>query len=163
MKKIWIGLLIFCSTLQAESIGGMWKIVDQKTGMPRCVVAIYEYQDKYYGRIIGTFNREGVMDETLYAPQDRAAGVIGNPFYCGLDLIWDLKKGSKCKGKIVDPKKGNIYNAELWVEEGNLIVRGKVLCFGKNQTWLPATSEDFPSNFKQPDVAQFVPVIPQVE
>ena len=164
MNKNWlIGILIFCSTLRADNIQGFWKTIDEKTGQPQCIVAIYEYQNKYYGRIIGTYNKQGEMNETLDAPQDRAPGVVGKPFYCGLDLIWDLKKGSKCKGKIVDPKKGNIYRAELWVKDGNLIVRGKLLCFGRNQTWLPASNEDFPSTFKQPDVTQFVPVIPQVD
>jgi len=103
------------------------------------------------------------MDETIEAPQDRAPGVIGKPFYCGLDLIWDLKKGKHCKGKIIDPKKGNIYRAELWVEDGNLIVRGKLLCFGRNQTWVPAATEDLPPHFKLPDVTKFVPVIPEVD
>jgi uncharacterized protein (DUF2147 family) len=103
------------------------------------------------------------MDDTIDAPQDRAPGVIGKPFYCGLDLIWDLKKGKHCKGKIIDPKKGNIYRAELWVEDGNLIVRGKLLCFGRNQTWVPAATEDLPPNFKLPDVTKFVPVIPEVD
>jgi len=158
-----IYLLLCCSSLCGESILGFWKSIDEKTGKPGCLVAIYEYRDKYYGRIVGTYNKEGVMEETIDAPQDRAPGVVGRPFYCGLDFIYDLKKGSHCKGKIVDPQKGNVYRAELWVEDGNLIVRGKMLCFGRNQTWLPATQEDFPSFSKKPDVSQFVPVIPEVD
>ena len=165
MSKSWLCLigLLLISTLRAESIQGFWKSIDEKTGKPQCLVAIYEYHNKYYGRIIGTYNKHGVMNETIDAPEDRAPGIVGHPFYCGLDLIWDLEKGRKCKGKIVDPKKGNIYRAELWVEEGNLIVRGKLLCFGRNQTWLPATSADFPATFKQPDVNEFIPVIPKVD
>jgi len=166
MKKICLSLICmvaFCSGLIAQDILGFWKTIDEKSGKPQCVVAIYEYENKYYGRIVGTFDKKGVMNETLEAPKDRAPGVIGKPFYCGLDLIWNLKKGSKCKGKIVDPKKGNIYRAEVWVEDGNLIVRGKLLCFGRNQTWLPASDEDFPSTFKKPDVTKFVPVIPEVD
>ena len=147
----------------AQDILGFWKTIHEKTGKPQCIVAIYEYQDKYYGRIVSTYDENGVMKETINAPQERAVGIIGKPFYCGLDLIWNLKKGSKCKGKIVDPKKGNIYRAELWVEEGNLIVRGKLLCFGRNQTWVPALDSDFPANFKKPDVTKFVPVIPEVD
>jgi uncharacterized protein (DUF2147 family) len=163
MKKILICMLTFFSGLLAQDIQGFWKTIDEKSGKPQCVVAVYEYENKYYGRIVGTFNDKGVMDETLDAPSDRAPGLVGKPFYCGLDLIWNLKKGSKCKGKIVDPKKGNIYRAEVWVEDGNLIVRGKLLCFGRNQTWLPASDADFPSTFKKPDVTKFVPVIPEVD
>ena len=157
---IFVCLFAYCS---AQDITGFWKSIDEKTGMPRCMVAIYEFEDNYYGRIVGTFDKNGEMNETLDAPEDRAPRVIGNPYYCGLDLIWGLGKRDKSyKGKIVDPQKGNIYRAELWVKDGNLIVRGKLLCFGRNQTWLPAENEDFPENF-QPDVSKFVPVIPEVD
>ncbi len=167
MKKFCLSLicmLVFCSGLIAEEIQGFWKTINEKTGKPQCIVAIYEYENKYYGRIVGTYNEDGTkMKETIDAPEERAPGVIGQPFYCGLDLIWGLKKGSTCKGKIVDPEKGNIYRAELWVKKGKLVVQGKYLCFWKNQTWLPATNEDFPSDFKRPDVTKFVPVIPKVD
>lgn len=147
----------------AADIDGYWKSINETTGKPQCVVAVYEYEDLHYGRIIGTYDPNGVMTETIYNPKGRAPGILGNPFYCGMDLIWALDDaGSKFKGKIVDPEKGNIYNAELWVDGENLIVRGKLLMFGRSQKWLPVSLSEFPKGFKLPDVKKWVPVVPEV-
>jgi uncharacterized protein (DUF2147 family) len=145
-----------------DGIGGLWKSIDEKTGKPQCVVAIYNYQGVYYGRIIGTYDDAGRMKETIYNPQGRAPGVVGSPFYCGLDFIWGLKNEGDAKyaGRIMDPEKGSVYHAELWVQNGNLIVRGELLFFGRNQTWLPALKTDFPKGFKFPDTSKFTPTIP---
>jgi uncharacterized protein (DUF2147 family) len=164
MKKRFIAaLLTITSTLLATGdITGFWKSIDENTGNPRCVVAVYEYEGLCYGRIIGTFDDEGKMKETIYKPVERAPGLNGNPYYCGLDLIWYLQdNGNRYEGKIADPEKGKIYNAELWTEGDNLIVRGKLLFFGRSQTWLPAEAADFPKGFKMPKTEEFVPVIPQ--
>lgn len=164
MVKIILALFSFCALFAADGISGYWKSVDEKTGQAQCVVVVYPYKDKYYGRIIGTFDDKGKMTESIYSPKDRAPGVIGNPFYCGLDLIWNLRdKGERFKGKIVDPEEGNIYTAEVWVEDGSLIVRGELFIFGRSQTWPAATAADFPKGFKKPDVAKFIPVIPEVD
>lgn len=148
----------------ADEITGFWKSVNDETGKAQCIVAIYEYEDKFYGRIIATFDSDQKLSETIYSPKGRAPGVIGNPFYCGLDIIWDLiDNGISYKGKILDPEKGNVYNSELWVEKGNLIVRGKLLFLGRNQKWIPAVDADFSNGFKKPNIKTFVPIIPQVK
>lgn len=156
-------LLCFSNFLAAEDITGFWKSINEETGKAQCIVAIYEYHNKFYGRIIGTFDEDQQLKETIYTPKERAPGVVGNPFYCGLDIIWDLiDNGISYKGKILDPQKGNVYNSELWIENGNLIVRGKLLFFGRNQKWITARVSDFPKGFKPPDLETFVPNIPQV-
>lgn len=158
-------ILTFFSGLFAESIGGFWKSIDEESGKARSLVAVYEYEGKYYGRIIGTFDDNGnKIDETIYSPKSRAPGVVGDPYYCGLDFIWDLKpKGYKYKGKIMDPREGKVYTAELWVADDKLIVRGELFIFGRNQTWLLAEDRDYPKGFKLPDVSTFVPVIPEIK
>ena len=168
MRRIvafFIALLTFQTALfAAEDISGFWKSVNEE-GHAECIFGIYEYDGLYYGRIIGTYNSEGKMDDTIYHPKERAPGVIGKPFYSGLDIVWGLNdSGAKFKGKILDPQKGNIYNCELWINsEGNLVVRGKFLFIGKSRVWLPAHLSDFPTDFQVPDLAEFVPEIPQVK
>lgn len=159
----YIFTFFFCTALMAADIDGYWKSINENTGKPQCAVAVYEYQDLHYGRIIGTYDEAGVMTETIYHPKTKAPGILGNPYYCGIDLIWNLDEvGRKFKGKIVDPEKGNVYNAELWTDDQDLIVRGKLFMFGRSQKWLPMTDADFPKGFKMPDVSKFVPVIPEV-
>src|SRR5689334_3923657 len=148
MKRLLL-LLCVCSAVVAQDISGFWKSVNDDTKKTQCIVAMYEYKGKYYGRIVATCDKNGVIDDTIYKPKGRAPGIVGQPFYAGRDLLWDLKdKGDTYKGKIVDPEKGNVYNAEVWIEiGGNLIVRGELLFFGRNVTWYPTTMADF-KNFK---------------
>ncbi len=164
MKRL-IVLGIFCTrfVFGAEDICGFWKTVNEE-GIAQCIIAVYEYEGLCYGRIIGSFNEAGEMDDSIYTPQKRAPGVAGNRFYSGLDIIWGLMDvGVKFRGKILDPEKGNIYNSELWIDrDGGLIVRGKFLFFGRSQKWLAATDSDFPKNFKRPDLSEIVPDLPEI-
>lgn len=165
-------LYLFCLCFKSASyatdgtdITGFWKTIDDKTGKPQSIVAIYNNIGKYYGRIIATYKDDGSFGDDLYHQKERAPGVVGNPFYAGIDIIWAMeKKGSKyTDGKIIDPQRGDVYDAEIWPKDGKLIVRGEILFLGENQTWLPANEGDFPPNFKKPDLNQFIPIKPDVK
>lgn len=150
-------------TLGAVDIEGFWKTIDDKTHKARSIVGIYPYQGKYYGRIVATLDENGKVHDTLNKPEERAPGVEGDPFYSGLDLIYELQDDGSQQykgGKIVDPDEGKVYNAHLWVQDGKLIVRGEVLVFGRNQEWIRANDSDFPPDFPKPDMSKFVPSIP---
>jgi len=165
MKKLWFAcfMILSAALCSQEMIEGFWKSTDEETGKRQCVVAIYPYEGKYYGRIIATFDSEGELRDSIESPVSHAPGVKGNPPYCGLDLIWNLvDKGPRYDGKIVDPRKGKVYDASVWRKRNDLIIRGKLLFFGKNTTWSPADASDLPPGFKKEDVAKFVPVIPKV-
>jgi uncharacterized protein (DUF2147 family) len=158
-----LSLFFSRALIATDDITGFWKTVNEK-GESQCIIAVYEYDDVCYGRIVGTFGDNGVINDSIYHPTKRAPGVVGEPFYSGLDIIWGLVDvGVKYKGKILDPEKGNVYNSELWPDDGNLIVRGKYLMFGRSYTWLPATESDFSEKFKKPDLTAFVPKIPEVK
>lgn len=153
-------MMTFCQAWAAQDIVGFWKTIDENSGQARSIVAIYEYRGKYYGRIMGSYDENGKIDDSIYKPIERAPGVVGNPFYSGLDIIWDLysKGGKFIGGEILDPEKGKVYGAEMWLKNGNLVVRGKILFFGRNQTWLPVADSEFTGTFKKPNLLTFVPV-----
>jgi uncharacterized protein (DUF2147 family) len=169
LKKIFqivlLAMVLFYDVVAADDVIGFWKSHDEKTGKPQIIVAIYEYQQKYYGRVIGSFNKEGVIEDSIYTPVSRTQRLVGDPYYSGLDIIWNLhKKGSKyLGGEILDPKRGKVYNVELWVQDNHLIVRGKLMFFGKNLSWAPATDADFPEGFTKPDLATLIPAIPEIK
>ena len=164
IKKLALLVVLLFSTLSASEICGVWKSVNDDTDKAQCYVAVYEYQGKYYGRIIATCDSDGVINDTMDEPKERAPGIVGQPYYAGLDLIWNLRdRGERYKGKIVDPERGRIYTAEVWVKGENLIVRGELLFFGRNVIWYPTVKADFPKTFKMPNVKKFIPVIPQVD
>lgn len=166
MRKISFLYLIFflffsCSAI-AKDITGFWQTIDPDTDRPGSVIAIYPYEGKYYGKIIATFTPEGGIRDTIYHPTSRTPGIPGNPYYCGLDIIWDAEseEDGTYEGYVIDPRNGKIYDAELWEENGNLILRGKVFIFGKNVTWPPFPEKNFTRNFRKPDIKKFKPNIP---
>lgn len=130
MKYIYLlATFLFATSVNAaENITGLWTTIDDETGEEKSVVQIYEYEGKFFGRVVKLFKN---VDKT-------AVGIKGNPKILGLDIIWNLEdKGEKFKGgKILDPAKGKIYSSEAWIENGNLILRGKIGPFGRNQTWI---------------------------
>ncbi len=170
LSILFCGILILfgCSTSSEESveegITGLWKSRDQKSDKPRSLVAIYQYQDKYYGRMLATYDDEGKIEDTILEQKDKAKGVVGNPPYCGMDFVYDVEEeddGDRFRGKIIDPSKGNIYNVELWIQGDVLIVRGELWIFGKNIPWQKASKADLPKGFSMGDIKKFVPVVPQ--
>ena len=157
-------LLLFCTTVVAEQIGGFWKTINEETAKTQSIIAVYEYMGIYYGRIIASCDKNGEINDSIYAPIGRADGMPGKPYYSGMDILWNLRlSGSKYKGKILDPRDGSVYSATLWRNDNNLMVRGELLFFGKTKTWLPAWDSDFPDNFRKPDLKKFIPLIPQLD
>ena len=163
MKQFWLICTLACiSFFGADDIGGFWKSLNDE-GKPQCVFGIYEHEGVHYGKVIGTYDPEGEMKDTLYKPISRAEGVVGTPPLCGLDILYGFQdNGSSYDGRIVDPTKGNIYRCEVWRQSENLIVRGKLFIFGKNLTWYPVKASDFPKGFKLPNMKKFTPNIPEV-
>lgn len=157
-------ILLFSSAVLADDkIEGYWITINEKSKKPESLVAIYPYNGVYYGRIIATFEQTGQLKDTLDNRTERAPGVKGNPYYVGLDFINSMVwNGRRYTGKILDPQRGKIYNAEIWRQGDDLIVRGKLLGFGRNQTWIPFPENKFDKKLKKPDVSKFVPIIPIV-
>lgn len=161
--KFWVSLCLIANFLWAyDDIQGFWKTISEE-GEAQSIIAIYEYEGLRYGRIIASFNENGKIDDSIYKPVKKSS-LPGNPYYSGLDIIWFLEDaGTKFKGKILDPRNGDVYKAELWTQGSNhLVVRGKLLIFGRSQTWFAVTKKDLPSGFKLPDLKTFVPSIPDL-
>ena len=134
MKKILLTAVMGLCTLAAQAtanVTGYWTTIDDETKEAKSVVQIYEYQGKYYGRVV----------ELLLNPGAKAK-IKGSPAIKGLTIIWDLEKDGKTYsgGEILDPQKGKVYGCEIWREGEKLIVRGKIAFLGRNQTWLPNTT-----------------------
>jgi uncharacterized protein (DUF2147 family) len=119
-----------------QSIAGQWKTIDDESGKPRSIVSVYEKEGKLFGKIIELF-REPDEDPDPICEEctDHRMGqkVIG------LEIISDMKsKGDEyVNGEILDPENGKIYKCKLWIEDGNLKVRGYLYFLYRTQTWLP--------------------------
>lgn len=157
-------LLVGLIAYSAEPITGLWKSVDDETGLPKSITLIYEHRGKVFGRVLATFDEFGVMQDSIMNPQKVAENIAGDPYYSGLDIIWDMeeRRSKWSRGKIMDPQPAKVYSCDMWIEDGNLIVRGKIGPFGRNQTWMPASVErDLPAGFRVP--RNLMPRIPRAK
>jgi len=169
MKKALIAfvlaLIAAAGAWAADDVVGVWKSIDDKTGKPQTITALYLHGGKLYGRILVTFE-EGSVKDTIYAAHDRTKKFVGDPPYAGFDFVWALEdKGKSWNGTIFDPKEGKEYVCKVWLEGSTLIVRGqlKVLGIGRNQKWVKAAEEDLPSGFAVPDASTFTPSEPKLK
>ena len=115
---------------------GLWKTVDDKTGMPRAMVRIYLQDGKYFGRI-----------EQSFAPgaETRVCSVCSderkNQPIIGLLIIRNvtLRDGEYGGGDILDPDTGSVYRCKFHLDKNGtvLVVRGfiGISLLGRSQTW----------------------------
>jgi hypothetical protein len=74
-----------------------------------------------------------------------------------------VRDDGKYKGYVIDPRKGRVYDAVLWRDHENLILRGELWIFGKNTTWPPFPEENFNESFPKPDLSSLIPYFPYTQ
>lgn len=138
-----ITCLIICftfSTLRAQTIIGKWKTIDDLSGKPRSIVEIYEKNGKYFGKITQLFLAPGEDQNPVCEKCSESDARFKKPII-DLEIIRDMKleKDGKtyASGSILDPETGGVYDCKLWLENGQLMVRGYLYFFYRTQTWLP--------------------------
>lgn len=137
MKKIaLLTLFLGCLQMNAQSVFGKWKTIDDKTGKAKSVVEIFESNGKVVGKIVE------ILDP---AKRDRKCekceGSDKNKPILGLLIIKGLEKdGDEYNGgNITDPETGNIYKCFIKLNgKDRLTVRGYmgISLIGRSQTWI---------------------------
>ncbi|MCL9805614.1 DUF2147 domain-containing protein [Flavobacterium amniphilum] len=137
MKKLLLSLLLLAFTqINAQSVIGKWKTVDDKTGKSKSVVEVYESNGKIFGKIVEIF------DETKRDRKcEKCEGADKNKPVLGMVIIRGLKKDDDefNGGKILDPESGSMYKCSLKLEgKDKLTVRGYmgISLIGRSQTWI---------------------------
>ncbi len=133
-KVLLLTAVLFAAwNLFSADVVGYWKTIDDETNEAKSIVRIYEHEGKIYGRVV-----------KLFKNPDATAKLPDNPKIVGLDILWNLKRNrkssnSKCTGgKVLDPQKGKVYTAQIWLEDNGkkLVMRGSLFGIGRSQTWL---------------------------
>ncbi len=138
MNKI-IAVLLFSlltTFSYAQSVFGKWQTVDDETGEKKSIVEIYQKDGKVFGKIVKLF-REPNEDQDPVCTKctdDRKGKKI-----IGMDIIRNMEKdGDEYEdGTVIDPENGKVYDCKIWVEDGNLKMRGYIAFLYRTQTWLP--------------------------
>jgi len=135
-----ISLGIISTSLNAQSIFGKWKTIDDNTGKVRSIVEIIRQDGKAYGRILKLYPEPGEDQDPIC---EECTDSRKNKKVIGMTIITDMVKDDNEweDGQILDPENGKVYDCKLWVEKGQLKVRGYIAFFFRTQTWLPAKNE----------------------
>jgi uncharacterized protein (DUF2147 family) len=119
-----------------QSPVGLWKTVDDKTGMPRALVRVYLQDGKYFAKIEQSFT-PGAENRVCSVCTDERK----NQPIIGLLIIRNvtLHDGEYGGGDILDPDNGSVYRCKFHLEQGGavLVVRGFIgfSLLGRSQTW----------------------------
>jgi uncharacterized protein (DUF2147 family) len=132
-----IVLMLFSFSINAQSVLGKWKTIDDETGKEKSIVEVYEKDGKIYGKILNLLNREPGDEDPLC---DKCTDDRKNKHVVGMEIIRDMENdGDEYKGgTIMDPKNGKIYTCKLWLDEDDkdvLKVRGYIAFFYRTQIW----------------------------
>ena len=115
---------------------GLWKTVDDKTGMPRAMVRIYLQDGKYFGRIEQSFTAGAQTRVCSKCTDQRKDQPI-----IGLVIMRNVavRDGEYSGGDILDPDNGSVYRCKFHFEKdgAQLVVRGfiGISLLGRSQTW----------------------------
>lgn len=130
-----ISIIGHCQT----SVIGKWKTVDDETNETKSIVDIYKQSNKVFGKIIEITDKnkqDAVCDNCDQDDPRKGQKIIGMMIIKNL-----IKDGDEWNGgTVLDPENGKVYKCKLWLEDGNLIIRGYIgfSLLGRSQTWLPA-------------------------
>ncbi|SRR5690554_870710 len=137
MKKLTFLMFMLAGTfmMQAQSVTGKWKTIDDETGEAKSIVEIYEKDGKIYGKVVEILNpakKKAKCTECKGADKDKPIE--------GLVILKGLTKdGSEWSGgQILDPNKGKTYKCVVTLDgKDKLNVRGYVgiSLIGRTQTW----------------------------
>jgi len=137
MKKITLIILtfLFCKTLSSQTIFGKWENPDDVTGKVNSIIEVYEKNGKAYAKIIEI--TEVIRRNDLCT---KCEGKNKNKPILGMDILTGLTKKEKqwTNGKILDPKKGKVYDCYIeLVSKNKLKIRGYlgVVMLGQTVYW----------------------------
>lgn len=120
--------------LQAQSVSGIWRTVDDETGESKSHVQLYEADGKLYGKVVK------LLKSSPDRICDKCPGERKNKPVMGMIVVVNLlqKGGYWQSGDILDPEKGKWYGCKLWLKDGDpntLVVRGSIGPFYRTQYW----------------------------
>lgn len=132
---ILLSLVCLSTTMNAQSILGKWKTIDDATGEAKSVVEVFSKSGKIYAKVVE------ILDPTKKNNLcNSCSGEDRNKPILGLTIIKGLTKdGAEYNsGEILDPKNGKLYKCTLSLEsKDKLKVRGYIgfSLLGRTQYW----------------------------
>ena len=138
IKLFLLGILILVSHgVNAQSILGEWKTIDDISGNPKSILEVFEKGGRIYGKVQRILEKGRENAKCI-----KCEGDLKDKPVVGMLIIDGLKNESKNEysgGEILDPENGRKYRCKIWLDPKNpneLKVRGYIAFFYRTQTWL---------------------------
>ena len=111
MKPVILTLLLnfLLSGAFYAQVTGLWRVVDDKDGIEKSVVEIYEQNGLYHGRIVR------LLETSRRTHCDKCYGELKGKPLTGMRIMYDLEKTSNGgkNGKVIDPSTGKIFSCYI--------------------------------------------------
>ena len=127
---------------QSNPLLGKWKTKDDETGRIKSIVEITERDGQFYGTVVELFR---LPDEDQDPYCDKCDDDRKDKRVLGMEIVRGMQADGEMEwedGTTCDPKKGSVYDCEMWFEDGNmdvLKVRGYILFLFRTQEWYRVT------------------------
>lgn len=137
MKTVFLSLALMVATVVSAQVPflGEWVTIDDASGEKKSVVNIYQADNgMYYGQIVTLFEDPNALC-TECKDADHNQPIVGLTIVRDMQLVDGELRG----GKVLDPENGKLYYAKIYLDKGNLILRGsldKRGLLGRSQTWI---------------------------
>ena len=129
-------LLLLCFSLSGlkSQIIGFWKVPDEHDGIVKSIVEIYEYNNKYYGRVAQ------VLDSSKHTHCENCVGDKKDKPLTGMRILDDftITENGGIDGTVLNPGSGKTYSCYLELESPDkLKLRGYmgIPAIGKTLYW----------------------------
>ncbi|WP_405382496.1 DUF2147 domain-containing protein [Maribacter sp. LLG6340-A2] len=137
VKFYFIGTLLCTVSTFGQSVFGKWKTIDDRTGLPKGVIEIYEKDGLMYGKVIKILEegKEGVTCT-------KCDGALKDKPVEGMEIITagEPNDDGEWKGKrLFDPEQAMTFRFKIWLNPDNsdeLKVRGYLAFIYRTQTWV---------------------------
>lgn len=131
-------VLISAMAVNAQSIEGIWKTVDDNTGKTKSEVQLEIKNNALYGTIVKLYKEPGENPDPVC---NVCEGAFKGKKIIGMQIVNRLKNDGtewKADNGILDPENGKWYDCKMWVNQDNpneLKVRGYISFLYRTQTW----------------------------
>ncbi|TAI49117.1 DUF2147 domain-containing protein [Flagellimonas allohymeniacidonis] len=122
--------------LSAQNIFGKWRTVDDKTGVTKAIVEVYEKNGFMNAKILKVLEKGRENAKCI-----KCKGELKDQPVQGMHIMRKFKEADEGEYKgsnLLDPENGTTYRGKVWLDPDNsniLKVRGYVAFLFRTQTW----------------------------
>ncbi|MGW9686592.1 DUF2147 domain-containing protein [Flagellimonas sp. 2504JD1-5] len=135
--------LLLCQISWSQSVFGKWKTVDDRNGITKAIVEVYEENGLLQAKVLKVVEKG--KENALCI---KCKGDLKNKPINGMKIMDDFKKNNKGEYKgnrLFDPEQAMTFRGRVWLDPkdpNRLKVRGYLAFLYRTQTWHRVLEEE---------------------